>query len=82
MNAKNCTVAEWNPINYDKNVLIYEVHDQIRSVLIGLKELIIEITEGLSSDQVFVDLMYCHPSKEYNTHIPIHESNAQNECWL
>ena len=71
------TVAEWNPINYEKNVLIYDVHDQIRSVLIGLKELIIEITEGLSSDQVCVDLIYCYPSKEYNGHIPIHESNVQ-----
>lgn len=59
-------VPKWHPTDYTQNVLVYDVHEQIRSILYGLQKLIVDTTEGMSEDQVTVDLVYCYP-KEKNS---------------
>lgn len=55
-------VAKWNPINYYRNLVTYDIHEQIRSILISLRDLIIDMDETgrLNSDNVTVDLLYCY----------------------
>ncbi len=59
-------VPQWHPINYTKNILVYDVHEHIRLILSGLRKLIIDTTEGITEDQVTVDLVYCYPPKNNN----------------
>lgn len=61
------TVTEWNPINYRKNILLYDVHEQLRSILISLKKIVISIDPTRFHDKnVSVELVYCYPALEYN----------------
>lgn len=55
-------VATWNPINYYKNLLAYDIHEQIRSILMSLRDLIIDMDDSgaLNSDNVTVDLLYSY----------------------
>lgn len=55
------SMPKCHPFNYEENVLVYAVHEQIRTILIGIKKVIISTTEGLSDDQITVDLAYCYP---------------------
>lgn len=55
-------VPDWNPINYGENVLVYDVHEHIRSILISLTQVIIDIDPQRFSDRnVSVELVYCYP---------------------
>ena len=64
-------VPGWHPMNYCKNVLVYDIHEQIRSILIGLQQVIIETNQDLNDDNVSVDIIYCYPDKlGYNGEIP------------
>ena len=66
------TVPKWHPTNYIDNVLVYDVHEHIRSILYGLQKLIINTTDTLNDDEVTVDLIYCYPSDgEYNGTLPM-----------
>lgn len=57
-------VHEWEPMNYRNNVLIYDVHEQIRSILVRIKDVIIQTKpEVFDNDNVRVDLIYCYPSE-------------------
>lgn len=58
------SMPKCHPFNYEENVLVYAVHEQIRTILIGIKNVIISTTEGLSDDQITVDLAYCYPLNE------------------
>ncbi len=59
------TVPKWNPINYRENVLVYDVHEQIRSILISLKKCIIDIDpERFNDRNVVVDLIYCYKNEQ------------------
>lgn len=63
------SVPDWNPINYIDNVLVYDVHEQIRSILIGLERTIINLDPERFNDQnVSVELVYCYPAdaRKYN----------------
>lgn len=60
------TMPKCHPFNYEENVLVYAVHEQIRTILIGIKSVILNTTEGLSDDQITVDLAYCYPSNDYS----------------
>lgn len=71
-------VTKWHPINYKNNVLVYDVHEQLRSILIEIKNMIIELTPELTEDQVSVDLLCCYPSKKYNGRIPINAGNTDD----
>ena len=55
-------VAEWNPINYEKNRLVYDVHEQIRNILKSLQNIVISIDpERFNDKNVSVDLVCCYP---------------------
>ena len=55
-------VSEWEPINYHNNILVYDVHEQIRSILVRIKELIVHSDPNVfNNDNVRVDLVYCYP---------------------
>lgn len=56
------TVPKWNPIDYRTNVLVYDVHEQIRSILTSLKDCVIDIDpERFNDNNVSVELVYCYP---------------------
>lgn len=57
-------VPKWHPIDYTQNILVYDVHEQIRSLLSSLQKLIVDTTEGMTEDQVTVDLVYCYPKQK------------------
>lgn len=67
-------VPEWRPTDYTRNVLVYDVHEQIRTMLFSLRDLIISQTDGLTEDQITVDFVYCYPasadSKGYTGSLP------------
>ena len=44
------SVAEWNPINYRDNVIIYDIHEQLRSILISIEKVIININPERFND--------------------------------
>lgn len=56
-------VPEWHPIDYCQNVLVYDVHQHLRSICIRLKELIISLAPGeFNDDMVTVDIIYKYPA--------------------
>lgn len=73
------TVPEWNPIDYQSNVLLYDVHEQIRSILISLKKVVISIDADRFDDQnVSVELVYCYPEEDENKgNLPIPASSGK-----
>ncbi|MBQ1659385.1 MAG: hypothetical protein II059_06020 [Clostridia bacterium] len=73
-------VATWNPINYYRNLLTYDIHEQIRSILISLRDLIIDMDESgrLNSDNVTVDLLYFYKPLPFTEELPA-EKNTDND---
>lgn len=55
------SVPQWNPINYDENVLVYDIHQHIRNICIRLKELIVQLSPDFTDDMVTVDIVYYYP---------------------
>lgn len=77
-------VHDWNPINYWKNVLVYDVHEHIRTILLNLRDVIIQTSpERLHEDNVTVDLIWCYPKeKGYSGYLPyIDESGKNKKPW-
>ena len=77
-------VHDWNPINYRKNVLVYDVHEHIRTILLNLRDVIIQTSpERLHEDNVTVDLIWCYPKeKGYSGYLPyIDESGKNKKPW-
>ena len=74
-------VSEWNPINYRDNVLIYDVHEQIRSILKSLEGCIINIDPTRFNDRnVTVGLVYCYPSGDYSEcKLPLDKSKITHD---
>ncbi len=77
------TVPEWNPIDYKDNILLYDVHEQIRSILISLKNVVINIDPIRFNDQnVSVELVYCYPQEDRNNgRLPSEEESNQERVW-
>ena len=70
------SVPKWHPFNFYNNVLVYDVHEQIRTILLELKNAIISITPGLDTDAVTIDLVYCYPSQDNDDgKIPVDKGN-------
>lgn len=69
-------VHDWNPINYYKNVLVYDVHEQLRMILLSLKDVIIQTSPNrFHDDNVTVDLVYCYPKENgYSGDLPYNYS--------
>lgn len=58
-------VPEWNPIDYTHNILTYDVHEQIRAILISLKQVVIGLDPSRFNDHnVSVELVYCYPEDD------------------
>lgn len=56
------SVSKWNPINYHENMAVYDIHEQIRSILIYIRECVIRIDPDRFNDRnVSVELVYCYP---------------------
>ena len=74
-------VATWNPINYYRNLLTYDIHEQIRSILISLRDLIIDMDESgrLNSDNVTVDLLYFYKPLPYTEEQPAEKKADINQ---
>ena len=55
-------VHKWSHINYYTNMLMYDIHDQIRQILNSLRDLIINYDEAgrFNKDNVVVDLLYSY----------------------
>ncbi len=58
------------PPNYDENVLIYDVHEQIRIILIQLRDAVLALMGQTDKELVTVDLVYCYPDGDYNGRLP------------
>ncbi len=61
------TVPKWHPIDYCKNVLVYDVHEHLRDICIKLKEVVVDLApEEFDDDMVTVDIAFEYPSdKEF-----------------
>lgn len=67
-------VPEVNPMNYRENVLPYDVHEYIRTILVEIRNSFIRMAEGTKSsadsDMVTVDLVYCYPDSSNKGDLP------------
>lgn len=54
-------VPEWHRIDYTKNILEYDIHQQLRMICIRLKELVVSLSPDFNDDTVTVDMMYSYP---------------------
>ena len=58
-------VPDWHPINICDNVLVYDIHEYLRRICIGLKEIIVNLApEDYSDDMVTVDIAFEYPYDE------------------
>ena len=58
-------VPNWRPINYNDNILVYDVHEHLRKICIRFKELVVSLAPGeLNDDKVTVDIAYRYPSDD------------------
>jgi len=72
-------VPKWHSFNYYNNILVYDVHEQIRTILLELKDALIAFTPGLDSDSVTVNLVYCYPNDDYDGILPTPKN--YNDKW-
>lgn len=57
------TVPNWHPIDYCKNVLVYDVHEHLREICVKMKELIVDLNpQEFNDDMVTVDIAFEYPS--------------------
>ena len=57
------SVPEWNPINYCQNVLVYDVHEQLRKICVQIKQMIVSLAPSeFNDDMVTVDIAFRYPS--------------------
>ena len=73
-------VCEWNPIDYTKNWLAYDVHSRIRAILGNLQNVVINIAPDRFNDKnVSVDLVCCYAEDTPEAvDLPIVGSSQQN----
>jgi len=63
------TVPKWNPIDYSENIIVYDVHEQIRSILVSIERAVIAIDpERFSDRNVSVELVYCYPRDDRSSY--------------
>ena len=63
-------VPEWHPMNLQENVLVYDVHEQLRTILIEIRNAALAYAGKSDTDMVTVDLAYCYPDKKYGGALP------------
>lgn len=75
-------VPEWRPFNFRKNVLVYDIHEQLRTLLVEIRDSVLALSDETDSDKVTVDLVYCYPDDNYSGRLPepsLHYGNEQPE---
>lgn len=63
-------VPEWRPFNFRKNVLVYDIHEQLRTLLVEIRDSVLALSDETDSDKVTVDLVYCYPDDTYSGRLP------------
>lgn len=75
-------IPQWRPTNYLKNVLTYDVHEHIRTILYNIQNMILDTIDGINRDQIVVDFVYCYPKEDdYNGELPIPSVWASSKHW-
>lgn len=65
-------VYEFHPMDYCKNILIYDIHQHLRTICIRMKEMIISLAPNkFNDDMVTVDITYRYPSDQCFKQYPI-----------
>lgn len=75
-------VPEWRPFDFRKNVLVYDIHEQLRTLLVEIRDSVLMLSDETDSDKVTVDLVYCYPDDTYSGRLPepsLHYGNEQPE---
>ena len=70
-------VPEWHPLNFQENVLPYDVHEQLRVILIEIRNAVLSYANQMDTDMLTVDLAYCYPSESYDGRLPADEKNRE-----
>lgn len=63
-------VPEWHPLDFYENVLVYDVHEHLRTILIEIRNAVLTYAKEADFDMVTVDLAYCYPDAVYNGDLP------------
>lgn len=70
-------VPEWHPLNNRENVLVYDIHEHLRTILIDLRDAVRAVMGNeLDSDAITVDLVYCYPDEEYKGNLPVEKKHS------
>lgn len=69
-------VPEWHPMDFPDNVLVYDVHEQLRTILIEIRNAVLACGAKSDADMVTVDLVYCYPDKKYGGALPASGENS------
>lgn len=69
-------VPEWHPIDFNENVLVYDIHEQLRTILIEIRNAVLAYAKETDFDMVTVDLAYCYPDSGYNGALPTSRENS------
>ena len=68
-------VPEWNPRNYESNVLLYDGHEHLRRILLDMRDALRDVLsteeKQVDADAVSVDLVYCYPDADYDGLLPV-----------
>lgn len=75
-------VPEWRPFDFRKNVLVYDIHEQLRTLLVEIRDSVLTLSDETDSDKVTVDLVYCYPDDNYSGRLPepsLRYGNAEPE---
>lgn len=75
-------VPEWRPFDFRKNVLVYDIHEQLRTLLVEIRDSVLMLSGETDSDKVTVDLVYCYPDDTYSGRLPepsLHYGNEEPE---
>ena len=73
-------VPEWRPFDFRKNVLVYDIHEQLRTLLVEIRDSVLMLSDETDSDKVTVDLVYCYPDDTYSGRLPepsLHYGNGE-----
>lgn len=72
-------VPEWRPFDFRKNVLVYDIHEQLRTLLVEIRDSVLMLSDETDSDKVTVDLVYCYPDDTYSGRLPEPSLHYGNE---
>lgn len=72
-------VPEWRPFDFRKNVLVYDIHEQLRTLLVEIRDSVLMLSGETDSDKVTVDLVYCYPDDTYSGRLPEPSLHYGNE---